>query len=112
MGAVKEYYLEQQRRKNSNKAVLAEFMGLVYNGNGWLDLEDGHSVYQELNYDTSWDALIPVVQKIVTLCPVALQNKEERAAFNSMMGAYVTFNIQEVFDYATILVLRIQSHKG
>lgn len=49
--------------------LIAAFMGLrlntkIFNGDAWLD---GKNVLHELKYDTSFDWIIPVVEKIENL---------------------------------------------
>lgn len=52
--------------KEVNNALIAEFMGLRFHKIGWVDVchIDGNYECEKLKYHTSWDWLIPVVEKI------------------------------------------------
>ena len=71
---------------NDNK-LIAEFMGLpiVEHDGMWYNPEDTN---MKFNYDTSWDWLMPVVEKI------------EKLEVGDVKWTSVYFNIQREYDKA------------
>ena len=49
--------------------IIAEFMGLHFHKRGWVDAQhiDGNYECEELKYHSSWDCIMPVVEKIEAL---------------------------------------------
>ena len=74
--------------------LIAEFMGLqfskgeyyrpLYNSGDWIP-------ENELQYHTSWDWLMPVVQKVSSLC-------DEPCELDNMKHALLTGDIESVYD--------------
>ena len=49
--------------------IIAEFMGLHFHKRGWVDAQhiDGNYECEDLKYHSSWDCIMPVVEKIEVL---------------------------------------------
>ena len=82
------------KNKMENNKLIAEFMGLqfskgeyyrpLYNSGDWTP-------ENELQYHTSWDWLMPVVQKVSSLC-------DEPCELDNMKHALLTGDIESVYD--------------
>ena len=60
--------MKELRRRIKENKMIGEFMGMQHTDIGWYDndetLQLQNNTFDELQYHTSWDWLIPVVQKI------------------------------------------------
>ena len=61
--------------------LIAEFMGMQHTDIGWYDNEETlqlqNNTFDELQFQTSWDWLMPVVEKIEDMgCEVVMTNAE------------------------------------
>ena len=75
---------------NNNK-LIAEFMGLVVSDSDNYTSELHTNVDADLKYHTSWDWLMPVVQKVSSLC-------DEPYELDNMKHALLTGDIESVYD--------------
>ena len=72
--------------------LIAEFMGVFHQGI-FPPVTIGEQMYtlDELHYHTSWDWLMPVVQKVSSLC-------DEPYELDNMKHALLTGDIESVYD--------------
>ena len=106
---------------NDNK-LIAEFMGAVgtpkYNPTEWdvyitgcLDVDSDDEKAQhfytpdEMKYHTSWDWLMPVVQKVSSLC-------DEPCELDNMKHALLTGNIEFVYEDVVEFIKEYNERQG
>lgn len=93
----------------TDNELIAEFMGFKYLGEGYHDssdhcfvegYQDGNDVY-ECRWNESWDALMPVVEKILDTAPTDVReiNNEGLAIFELSLGTPISEVYKAVVEF-------------
>ena len=83
-----------------NNKLIAEFMGMQDTDLGWYDSVEamseyacqmvGGNTFEELQYDRSWDWLMPVVQKCYKI--------EDEEGFDNLVDAVATLDMYSTYN--------------
>ena len=104
--------------KAENK-LIAEFMGMTYEKNiGWYDnqmmleqivydLNDGNC-FDELQFETSWNWLMPVVEKIDDMFG---EDDNIDNGINRVHNAVLTFDINQVYGHVVDFINEYNKNK-
>ena len=104
--------------KTENK-LIAEFMGMTYEKNiGWYDnqmmleqivydLNDGNC-FDELQFETSWNWLMPVVEKIDDMFG---EDDNIDNGINRVHNAVLTFDINQVYGHVVDFINEYNKNK-
>ena len=80
---------------NKNNKIIAEFMGFKYNKLKVKKWEDTNGwQYSELEYDSSWDWLMPVLNKISKIATV---EDSERKGLEQRLNPYI-YNMNDIYE--------------
>lgn len=92
----------------TDKEIIAEFHGGIKTSIGWKfenGIERGFHLESELKYDTSWDWLMPVVEKINKLINTDPVFKTfDIDIFRSMQDWLLDANIKPCFDDIVLII--------